>query len=90
MRVGLDDYWKILPESIKLGAKPCFEITIRRNTVNDDDDNDNDNDGCCDNAAGPPDERKMSTLLRRDNPFVARSKCQSKTPVGRRETTFHN
>jgi len=31
LRVGLEDYRRILPEPVRLGAgRPCFEITIRR------------------------------------------------------------
>ncbi|VVC37898.1 Hypothetical protein CINCED_3A015596 [Cinara cedri] len=30
LKAGLSDYWKINPESIRLGDKPCFEVTIRK------------------------------------------------------------
>ncbi|CAI6375415.1 unnamed protein product [Macrosiphum euphorbiae] len=36
LHAGLEDYWKINPESIRLGSRPCFDVTIRqRNTVID-------------------------------------------------------
>lgn len=29
-KAGLTDYWQIHPQSIRLGAKPSFEVTIKQ------------------------------------------------------------
>ncbi|KAE9525960.1 hypothetical protein AGLY_014009 [Aphis glycines] len=51
LRAGLEKYWTINPETIRLGARPCFDVTIcQRNTV-------------IDNLV-PLDERKFSFLQR--------------------------
>lgn len=33
LKAGLEDYRKINPESIRLGSKPCFEVTIRQRST---------------------------------------------------------
>ncbi|XP_025193513.1 uncharacterized protein LOC112593340 [Melanaphis sacchari] len=51
LHAGLEKYWKINPESIRLGSRPCFDITIcQRNTV-------------IDNPV-PLDKRSFSSFLR--------------------------
>lgn len=67
LRVGLDDYWKILPESITLSGKPCFEIVIRQNNMTE-------------NIIAP--DEQITSLLR-PNPFIGvdAENCKSKLHI---------
>jgi len=60
---GLDEYWKIHPESIRLGSRPCFEVMIRqRNTEFD--------------QIVPLDNKNFAFLQR--NPFITKyDSCKS-------------
>lgn len=61
---GLADYWKIYPESIRLGSKQCFDVTIRQLTTE------------IDNVI-PLDEQKITFLER--HPIISSQKyCKSK------------
>lgn len=61
---GLSDHWEIYPESIRLGSRPCFDVTIRQRTTEVD-------------KIIPLGEQKLSFLER--NPFITNDEnCKSK------------
>jgi Uma2 family endonuclease len=62
-RAGLTDYWQVHPESIRLGVKPYFEVTIKPGKTDIDD-------------VVQLDEQKLTFIER--NMFITKSKSDCK------------